>query len=101
VSTTNEDRVDNSHKVASIYALAWIGSTSRMLGDFFRELAVLFLVFVPLEWWKPNVNVGNPNFLWHVGEVTIVLLLAGLVAEYVSLGACRAKRDLEGNHGSE
>lgn len=72
-----------------------------MFGEFLREIAVLFLVFVPLEWWKPQLAQGNPNFLWHVGEVTVVLLVTGIIAEYVALGAIRAKRDLEESYGSE
>jgi hypothetical protein len=70
-----------------------------MLGEFAREVAVLLLVFVPLDWWRPNVS--DPNLLWHVGEATFGLLAFGMLLEYVSLGAIRAKQDLEGNRDGE
>jgi hypothetical protein len=68
-----------------------------MVGEFVREAAVLLLIFVPLEWWKPNGS--DPNFLWRVVEISLVSLCLGMILEYVSLGANRAKRDLEGSDG--
>jgi hypothetical protein len=71
-----------------------------MIGAFFRELAVLVVLFVPLEAWKAPQGGINSSLLWHTGEGGIALLVVGIVCEYIALGADRAKRDLEGNRGS-
>ena len=70
-----------------------------MLGEFVREAAVLLVIFVPLDWWRPKTS--DPNFLWQVGEISLGLLCLGMFLEYVSLGANRAKRDLEGGIDGE
>ena len=51
----------------------------EMLGDFFREAAVLVLIFYPLE----NAKNGNVPLLLIVliGGVCVVLLLMGIVLE--------------------
>jgi hypothetical protein len=51
----------------------------EMLGDFFREAAVLVLIFYPLEMAR-NGNLPLP-FIFLVGIGCIVLLLMGIVLE--------------------
>lgn len=51
----------------------------EMLGDFFREAAVLVLIFYPLEMSR-NGNIPLP-FIFLVGIGCIVLLLMGIVLE--------------------
>ena len=54
---------------------------SEMLGEFFREAAVLLLVFYPLEASRNgNGNLSLP-FILIVGCACIVCLLMGIVFE--------------------
>ena len=52
-------------------------STSEMIGEFLRELAVLVLVFVPLESYK-----GSGWHIWHL----ILMIAATIVVAAVILG---------------
>jgi hypothetical protein len=52
-----------------------------MLGDFFREAAVLLLIFYPLEMARTNSGSLSLPFILIVGAVCIVLLLMGIVFE--------------------
>jgi hypothetical protein len=53
----------------------------EMLGEFFREAAVLLLIFYPLELAiKGNGNLSLP-FVLLVGVACVVLLLMGIVFE--------------------
>lgn len=54
---------------------------SEMLGDFFREAAVLLLIFYPLEMARTNSGSLSLPFILIVGAVCIVLLLMGIVFE--------------------
>ena len=55
--------------------------TLEMVGDFFREAAVLVLIFYPLEMSKnPNGTVPLPLLL-IVGSSCIALLLMGIALE--------------------
>lgn len=51
-----------------------------MLGDFFREAAVLITVFFPLELARKDGNVSLASLL-IVASVAILSLLAGIVFE--------------------
>jgi hypothetical protein len=53
----------------------------EMLGDFFREAAVLLLIFYPLEMARTNNGSLSLPFILIVGAVCIVLLLMGIVFE--------------------
>ena len=54
---------------------------SEMLGEFFREAAVLLLVFYPLEAArKTDGNLSLP-FILLVGSLCILMLLAGIMFE--------------------
>jgi hypothetical protein len=53
----------------------------EMLGDFFREAAVLLLIFYPLEMARTNNGSLSLPFILIVGTVCIVLLLMGIVFE--------------------
>jgi hypothetical protein len=52
----------------------------EMLGEFFREAAVLLLIFYPLEMAKENGNLSLP-FILIVGCLCIVLLMMGIFFE--------------------
>lgn len=51
-----------------------------MLGEFFREAAVLVLIFYPLEMARSNGSLPL-LFVFLVGVGSIVLLLMGIVLE--------------------
>lgn len=72
-----------------------MGSTARMLGEFFREAAVLLVIFVPLELWKPSSGAFNSGAMWHAAEGSLLLLGIGIFLEFAALFAHRIKRDLE------
>ncbi len=74
--------------------LAFIRTTSHLLGELLRECAALVVVFVPLEMWRLQ-SPPSTDLLWHVGEVSLFLFLIGLICEYASLFAARVKGDLE------
>jgi hypothetical protein len=58
-----------------------IKDVSEMLGEFFREAAVLVLVFFPLDVaLKDGGNVPFP-FLCVVGALSLTLLIAGIYFE--------------------
>ena len=68
-----------------------------MVGEFFREGAVLLAIFVPLELWKPQG--ADFKFLLYVGAVSLFVLFVGMMLEWVSLLATRIKADLEASYG--
>jgi len=71
-----------------------------MLGEFFRDAAVLLVIFVPLELWKPGTALGVGWLQLILG--TVVLLGVGMIFEYVAIAAFRIKCDLqEDGHGSK
>lgn len=80
--------------------LAGVGAFAHMLGEFFRELAVLLVIFVPLELWKPQQGGVDFPTMVHVGEGTLLFLAVGMSLEFLSIALIRIKRDLEGNNGS-
>lgn len=53
----------------------------EMLGDFFREAAVLVLIFYPLEIARNGNGAVPLPFIFLVGIGCIVLLLMGIVLE--------------------
>jgi hypothetical protein len=53
----------------------------EMLGDFFRDAAVLLLIFYPLEMARTNNGSLSLPFILIVGAVCIGLLLMGIVFE--------------------
>lgn len=53
----------------------------EMLGDFFREAAVLLLIFYPLEMARTNNGSLSLPFILIVGAVCVVLLMMGIVFE--------------------
>lgn len=71
-----------------------------MVGEFFREAAVLLVIFVPLELWKSQSGQVNFNLMMHVGGVSLIILVFGIFLEWGSLLATRIKRDLEASYGS-
>ena len=55
-----------------------------MCGEFLRELAVLIFVFVPLELWRPDMNVQVFTWIvvWTI-TTAIVSLALGILIERV------------------
>ncbi len=53
----------------------------EMLGDFFREAAVLLLIFYPLEMARTNNGSLSLPFILIVGAVCIALLMMGISFE--------------------
>jgi hypothetical protein len=74
---------DSKLRLIVIYGLALSGSTARMIGEFFREAAVLLVVFVPLELWKPTSGVIGSVPMWQVLIGCFFLLFAGIFLESV------------------
>lgn len=76
--------------------LGSIGACSRMIGEFARDAAVLLLIFVPLDMWKPQL--GTP-FSGHWGLLLSIVSLVlgfGMALELLAMAAFRLKRNLEG-----
>lgn len=76
--------------------LGSIGACLRMCGEFARDAAVLLLIFVPLDMWKPQL--GTP-FSGHWGLLLVVVALVlglGMILELLAMAAFRLKRNLEG-----
>ncbi len=88
-------------KLFAFASLALIGSSASMFGEFFRELAVLLVIFVPLELWKPQQGPVNSALMWHVGEGTVLFMGMGMFLEFTAKVAFRIKRDLEGRDGND
>jgi hypothetical protein len=72
-----------------------------MFGDFCREAAVLLVVFVPLELWRPQPGSPMQGNWLGLGVAIALLFGIGVILEFGSHLALRFKRDLEGPHGSE
>jgi hypothetical protein len=53
----------------------------EMLGDFFRDAAVLVLIFYPLEMARNKDGSLSFSFIFLVGIGCIVLLMMGIVLE--------------------
>jgi hypothetical protein len=55
-------------------------SVMEMVGEFLREIAVLVLVFVPLELFKGNMSLG-----WYLGVLAFsaTLLASGICMERI------------------
>ena len=85
----------------AVLCLIAIGAIAKMVGEFCREAAVLLVVFVPLELWRPIPGSPLQGNWWGLATATVSLLGIGMFLEGVALLAHRFKRDLEGNHGSE
>lgn len=96
VTTHPKAKTGITTEVIFSLGLATMGACLHMVGEFAREAAVLLLIFVPLEIWKPQSGEpfsGNWGFLL----VGVALLLAiGMALELLSMGAFRLKRNLEG-----
>lgn len=67
-----------------------------MVGEFAREAAVLLLIFVPLEIWKPQSGVPFSGDWGLLLTGVALLLVFGMALELLSMGAFRLKRNLEG-----
>lgn len=57
-------------------------SVLEMLGEFLREAAVLVLVFVPLELYKPGHQISLKWYLCIIG-LSVTLLLSGVFLERI------------------
>jgi hypothetical protein len=67
-----------------------------MVGEFAREAAVLLLIFVPLEIWKPQQGAPFSGSWGFLLSGVALLLVFGMALELLALGAFRLKRNLEG-----
>ena len=85
----------NVVQVLNLFALILLATASHMVGEFFREGAVLMMVFVPLELWKSQGGTINFPLILHVAEVSLFTLAVGMFLEWTSLLAARIKRNLE------
>ena len=81
--------------------LVAIASVAKMFGEFCREAAVLLVVFIPLDLWRPLPGAPMQGNWWGLGTAITVLFCGGVIMEFVSITALRFKRDLEGANGSE
>lgn len=93
--------ISSFSRLSGIWFSGILAATAHMVGEFFREAAVLLTIFVPLEIWKSKNGILDIGLLWHVGEGCLVIFFVGLCAEFFALGANRIKRDLEVANGSE
>ena len=76
--------------------LAALGACLRMVGEFAREAAVLLIIFVPLELWKPAFGGPHSDYWGFLLSGTALLLTFGVLLELLAMAALRLKRDLEG-----
>ena len=72
-----------------------------MVGEFFREGAVLLMVFVPLELWRSQSGAINFPLIIHVAGVSLFVLGVGMCLEWASLLAARIRRDLEASYAGK
>lgn len=80
--------------------LVVLASLSGKLGEFSREAAVLLLVFVPLELWKPQGNDPFTGQWWLLLTGTAVLLAFGMLLELIAIALLRVKKNMEGHNGT-
>lgn len=71
-------------------ALSVLESGFCMGGHYLREIAVLILVFVPVDFWKHEEI--TPLRLASVGGWSILILFCGMVCEWTSYGVKRGKK---------
>lgn len=97
----------NDWKIRAIDSLKFVSLTAHMIGEFFRDIAALIFIFVPLELWvrstDPHVQGQVPShaaLLEYSIIATIVSLVIGFGFEYLSVIANRFKKDLEVNNGN-
>lgn len=71
-------------------ALGVLESGFCMGGHYLRELAVLVVVFVPIDYWRHDQITA-----WRIvgiASVSILILLCGMVCEWTSYGVKRGKQ---------
>jgi hypothetical protein len=97
----------NDWKIRAIDGLKFVSLTSHMIGEFFRDIAALIFIFVPLELWvrstDPHLQDQVPThaaLLEYAIIATLVSLVVGFGFEYLSVIANRFKKDLEVNNGN-
>lgn len=82
--------------------LAALGACLQMVGEFAREAAVLLLIFVPLEIWKPQSGAPFSGDWGFLLTGTALLLVFGMALELLARFAYRLKRNLgETDDGTE
>ncbi len=79
-------------------ALAVLESGFYMGGHYLREIAVLILVFVPLDFWK-HQEITTLR-LFGVGAISLLVLFCGMVCEWTSYGVKRGKKVWEQEEGT-
>jgi hypothetical protein len=80
-------------------ALGVIETGFNMGGHYLREIAVLIVVFIPLDLWKHEEITGLR--LVEVIVLSFVTLLAGMVFEWTSCGVKRGKVVWEREEGAQ
>jgi hypothetical protein len=107
LSTTVETEVEksglnNESQIASreIRRLEGYACLSRMTGEFLREIAVLVVVFVPLELWKAQ-QPGQRVSFFSVFEACIFFLVSGMLMELIAKEFERNKKVKEREYGRE
>jgi len=78
--------------------LILVASVTGKVGEFARDAAVLLLIFVPLEWWRPSQ--ANFHWGWLLTGVG-VLLGGGLILELIAVGSLRLRKNLEEINGTD
>ena len=71
-------------------ALAVLESGFCMWGHYLREIAVLVVVFVPVDYWKHD-EITTARLVGVFG-VSILILLCGMACEWTSYGVKRGKQ---------
>jgi hypothetical protein len=62
--------------------LMMLETSLHSIGEFFREIAVLTYVFVPLDLWKDKtIEIGNA---YHLVWTTVATFVAGLAIQFAS-----------------
>lgn len=61
-------------------------------GDFLREIAALLLVFLPLDWWKGELNWQR---IVGVSAASAGIFLVGMVCHWTSFGVKRGRLNWE------
>ena len=74
-------------------ALSMIETSFCKGGDYFREMAVLIVVFMPLDLWKHEEI--TPFRIAMVGIASIGLFVMGMLCEWTSYGVKRGKNAWE------
>ena len=107
MATEAEDFVRKNYwKIWFIDLLKFVTITAHMMGEFFREIAALIFIFVPLELWRGTGDQKQTELLsWHgtlleaTLAATLVSLAVGFGFEYLAVIANRIKKDVEVNSG--